>query len=63
MIDGMCGHCGATMQLYQDFEDGDITCLVCGWREPPKEIPDLPKRLAGVDRWDPRKGIPYGRQE
>jgi uncharacterized Zn finger protein (UPF0148 family) len=50
MIKGECDHCGAIDQLYREREDGDITCLKCGWREPPEEVSDLPQRTAGVDR-------------
>jgi DNA-directed RNA polymerase subunit RPC12/RpoP len=49
MIEGTCGHCGGT-QLDRDYEDNDIFCLNCGWRKPPDEVSDLPKRTAGVDR-------------
>lgn len=50
MIKGKCDHCGAVGQLYREQEDGDITCLKCGWRRPPDTATNLPRRTAGVDR-------------
>lgn len=39
MLPGQCGR-GHFDQLYID-EDGDITCLVCGWRPAPDPPPDI----------------------
>ena len=45
-VPSRCGHCGGA-QLFIDEPDGDVACLVCGWRPTRRPTPAERDAAAG----------------